>query len=246
MRKVMLVIDEIQKLVGLESFLRRMGFDVLSLSKDSLVSDALLGFSPEIVIASVSGRNVDGPRLAARVKKSVKPAPRVAICYSGASPILSVNELKAIDALMELPLAGEASIQILAQLAGMPPEPLLEKFRKFAGAKLSSDENVVVVAGSKLSPSASTVGEWDPKKTPGRSLDIRTDRSNRYDKFLESRAEDFKGGITERVMPRGRATSLMSKLKKDSESEKAELDRIQAEKIKFAEAMFSDEKKPKK
>jgi DNA-binding response OmpR family regulator len=92
MRKVMLVIDEIQQLVGLETFMRRLGFDVLSLSKDALVPDALLGFQPEIVIASQQGRNVDGLKLSKRLKKTMVPPPRIAISYHGAPPVLSKDD----------------------------------------------------------------------------------------------------------------------------------------------------------
>lgn len=248
MRKVMLVIDDIQQMTGLEAFLRRLGFDVLTLGKDSQVPDALLSFTPEIVIASARGRNVDGPKLSVRVKKLVTPPPRVAICFSGTAPILSAADLNKIDALLELPLAGEAGIRLLAQLANVPFEPLFEKFRKFASAKLTKDEEIVVVTGAAASTRASAPTsreEWDPQKNQGRATEFRSERSNRYDRFLESRAEDLKGGAADGVMPRDRANALMSKLKKDSESEKADLDRIQAEKIKFAEALFSGTKTKK-
>ncbi len=175
----MLVIDEIQRLHGLESFLRKLGFDVLSLGKDTLVADAVLSFVPEVVIANERGRNVDGVRLAQRLKKSVSPPPRVALCFSGAAPILSADDLKSIDALLEIPLAGESGLRLLAQLAAVPVGPLIEKFRKFSSAKLTTDEQVVVITGSAPpAPSVSRMNDgWDPKTSAGRSAEIRSERN---------------------------------------------------------------------
>ena len=254
MKKVMLVIDEIQQLHGLESFLRRLGFDVLSLGKDSLVSDAILSFVPEVVIASERGRNVDGLRLAQKLKKTIVPLPRMALCFNGAAPIISAQDLKAIDALLELPLAGEAGLRLLAQLAGVSAEPLVEKYRKFAGAKLTREEEIVIITGAVGGGSGPTGGAetgreaWDPKRDVGQAAEIRTARSSRYDKFLDANARDFEGGVTERVLPRERAQAAMKELKKQSASEAEELARIHAEKIKFAEAMFEEgtEKNPTK
>jgi hypothetical protein len=246
MRKVMLVIDEIQQLVGLETFLRRLGFDVLSLSKDSTVTDSLLGFQPEIAIVSRQGRNVDGVKVAQKLKRSMTPPPRIALCYSGLQPNLSTEEQKSIDALMEIPAAGESAIRLLAQLSGLKVEPLLEKYRKFATAKLTKDEQIVIIAGAITQPTSSAaVTEWDPLKNPGGSAENRTERSNRYDAFLNDHADDFANGEGDRVMSRSLAAEKMAKLKEDSKADKDFLDEIQAQKIKFAEALFDEEKKKK-
>ncbi len=256
MRKVMLVIDEIQQMVGLESFLRRLGFDVLSLSKDSQVADAQLGFLPDIVIASHHGRNVDGVKLSRQLKKQMRPPPRIAISYTTAPPALSKDDEKSIDALLEIPATGENAIRLLSQLAGLNSEPLLEKYRKFATAKLTRDEQVVIVQGSsagggKLVGALGSLGEesseWDPKTKPGKSATARSERSNKYDAFLENHAKDLANGAAEKVLPRERAQQLMKKLKEDSASDKDLMDKINAEKLKFAEALFREDesKKPK-
>lgn len=244
----MLVIDEIQQLVSLEGFLRRLGFDVLSLGKEILVTDALLRFTPELVIASEKGRHVDGVKLAQRLKRTVTPVPRVALCFAGSAPVGSPADLKTIDALFELPLAGEAGVRLISKLTGIDPEPLLKKFQKFAGAKTSREDQTIVVSSATGGAASSTitVADWDPKKNPGASATVRTERSNRYDQLLEVKAGDLGETAVKGVMPRERAAQAMAKLKKDSEPEKDELDRIQAEKIKFAEAMFADESKKKK
>ena len=245
MRKVLLVIEEIQPLVGLETFLRRLGFDVLSLSKDALADDAILGFPAEIVIASHHSRHVDGVKLSQRLKKKMVPPPRIALSYSGARPTLTLEDQKSVDAMMEIPAAGENAIRLLAQLGGISPEPLLEKYRKFSTAKLTSDEQIVIIQGERSAVPASVTAkglsaDWDPKSAPGKSAEVRSERSTGYDSFLEHHAKDLANGAADKVMPRDRANQHMKKLKEDSLVEKALLEEIQKQKIKFAEAMFQD------
>ena len=161
MRKVMLVIDDFKELVHLESLLRRIGFDVLSLGKDILVNDALLRFHPDLVIASAKGRAVDGIKLSQRMKK-LSPAPRIALAYqAGNPPTLPQEAQGAVDALIETPVHPLTVIKVLSQLMATPAEPLLAKYEKIAGKgateiresaaekRMKSDAAPVFVHGNK-------------------------------------------------------------------------------------------------
>jgi hypothetical protein len=133
--------------------------------------------------------------------------------------------------LIEIPAAGENAIRLLAQLGGLSVEPLLEKYRRFSNAKLTSDEQIVIIqGGASPGPAAGP--------TSAGAAGARTDRSSKYDAYLETHAKDLSGNVTKRVLPRERAAQLMKKLKEDSKGEQDLLDRIQAEKLKFAEALF--------
>lgn len=254
MRKVMLVIDEFSEMVGLESFLRRLGFDVLSLGKEMLVTDALLSFQPEVVIASFKGRNVDGLRLALRLKKTMIPPPRVALAYSGPRPQIPQESQRLVEALIEIPVEPQSVIQMLSKLSGLPAEPLLEKYAKVSAAVLTRDEKAVLItdqaakAAKAASPGMVSGGvstkEWDPQTMRGQAANVRTERSNRYDAYLETHSEEK----VEKVLPHDKAAKAMAKLKKDSEAEKDTLDQIHAEKQAFAKALFEagkDEKSKK-
>lgn len=156
----MLVIDDFQELLTTESFLRRLGFDVLSLGKDLLVNDALLRFSPDIVLASYRGRMVDGPKLALRLKKLVPP-PRMALIYpAGSHPQLSADIQRVVDGLIEMPFQGAAVIKIVAQLAGLEPGPLLEKYERLVSAQAKAADSHRVGGGT-------VVGSTDSNKTWG-------------------------------------------------------------------------------
>lgn len=236
MRKVMLVIDEYSEMVGLESFLRRLGFDVLSLAKETQVPDALLSFQPDIVIASFKGRNVDGLKLAHRMKKTMTPPPRVALAYRGVMPQVPAENQKSIEALVELPVEARSAIQMLAQLSGLSAEPILEKYAKMSSAVLTTDEQIVIITdNSNRSPKASAIAT-------SQAAQATTERTSRYDRYLAEHASDR----VDKVLPHDKAAKAMAKLKKDSESEKENLDRIQAEKQQFAKALFREGRDKKK
>ncbi|MEK7356641.1 MAG: hypothetical protein AAB250_09340 [Bdellovibrionota bacterium] len=239
MRKVMLVIDDYSEMIGLESTLRRLGFDVLSVAKDVLVNDALLGFYPEIVVATFKGRHVDGLKVALRLKKNPIP-PAIALVHAGSAPLISGDDRRAIDAFLESPLKAKHLIETIARLARVPAAPLLEKFEKVSNADLSTDEELLIVGNkSAAAEPAAPRGEWDPKKTPGTASISRSGRSDRYDKFLTQHDEPV-----DNVLPHEVAQKAMRDLKKAALKEKAELDKIDAEKLEFAKAMF--EPRPKK
>ena len=47
----MLVIDDFNEMVGLETLFRRLGFDVLSFGREMAVAEGILGFPPDLVVA---------------------------------------------------------------------------------------------------------------------------------------------------------------------------------------------------
>lgn len=265
MRKVMLVIDEYSEMIGLESFLKRLGFDVLSLAKEMFVNDTLLSFQPEIAILSFKGRNVDGLRIAQKLKKTMVPPPRVALAYSGLTPQIPEELRRMVDALIEIPVEPSSVIQMMAQLSGLAAEPILEKYAKVSTAVLTHDEKSILITGPAPKAPTNTMvksqaparvnaqadaqanaqtdaQDWDPKSRPGEAATARSERSNRYAQLLATHLDEK----IDKVLPHDKAAKAMAKLKKDSESDKEKLDRIEAEKQAFAKALFETGKEKKK
>lgn len=81
-------------------------------------------------------------------------------------------------------------------------------------------------------------GTWDPVSTPGLASRARSERSDRYERFLK----DNDSGEVSGVLPKDLATAAMEKLKKHSESEKQSLDSIEREKRLFARTLFKSGK----
>ena len=243
----MLVIDDFSEMVSLESLLRRVGFDVMSLAKDVLVNDALVRFHPDLVIASYRGRAVDGAKLAVRLKR-LTPTPFVGLVHTGAVPQLSGDANRSVDVFFASPVLPLDVIQSVARLMNQPAEPMIARYEKVANVSLTSGEELVIVGDGegfergeriqKPESSRSKAGkgetEWDPARTPGQSPSLRSSRSDRYDQFLEEHEEE----PANLVLPHDAAVRAMQKLKKEAEAEKEKLEKIDKEKLEFAKALF--------
>lgn len=257
MRKIMLVIDDIQGLVSLENLLRRLGFDVLSLGKDLLVGDALMRFQPDIAIATLKGRSVDGLKAAARIKKQV-PTCKIALSYpSGDQPIVTEEIRDLVDGMIASPIQSARAIRMVAKFAGLDSTSLIEKLEKLTRQK-EVEESIHVTGEyrpetkqeNKSSDRPATEppraenakpvpGVWDPEKTPGKSAELRSARSDRYDAYLMAH-DEFPAA---QCLPREKAQAAMKDLKKAAEKEKALIDQINEEKKAFVKTMFTEKKK---
>lgn len=236
----MLVIDDYNELVALEAFFRRLGFDVFSLGKDVLLSDALLRFPPDLAIASVKGRLVDGVKIASRLKRHA-PSPKVALTYHGnVPPALQSEAQTVVDALVEIPFNPKQVIRIVARLLSMEAEPLLAKFEKQSSAKFQSDDAMRIITDEKTSGSIRVSGGvpdpmgWDPIRTPGLASTARSERSSGYDRFLATHDDGDVSG----VLPHAQAAAAMEKLKKDSAPEREALERLDEQKRQFVKTLF--------
>ena len=56
MVKVLLVYDDFNELTLTESYLKKIGFDVVGISNEILINDQILSFNPEILV--VHGKNM--------------------------------------------------------------------------------------------------------------------------------------------------------------------------------------------
>jgi len=189
MRKILLVIDEYRELVALENLLRRLGFDVLSVGKDILVNDALVRFAPDIVIATLKGRAVDGVKVSLRVRRQT-PSPLVAFMTGSDNAANISHEQKLyMDALVLLPLQPQTVIRTIAQMAQLDPGPLIGKFQKMTSTRIpdgrpptgpserggeckTGEADTQFVRGSSPEPIASTlVSSKEATKEPEPSED---------------------------------------------------------------------------
>jgi CheY-like chemotaxis protein len=241
MQRLLLVIDDFSELRTLETIFRRLGLDVLTVGKDLLVNDALLGFQPDIVIASHRGRNVDGLKLALRLRK-LTPPPKTAILHSkGLVPELGAHHRQAIDAFIETPIKERNVIGIVGQLAGVDVQSLIEKYEKIAGAKLSKKEDLVHVSHQGSADDENE--DFDPVKTPGSSPRLRTVRSEKYDRFLGEHNDKVDGVVSQDALRK--AMSKLAEVTSSDKVEKAKVADIDQERQAFAKALFNPDKKTK-
>ncbi len=235
MRRILLVIDEFNELVGLETLFRRLGFDVLSLGREATVQEAILGFPPDLIIATGRGRQVDGLTLASRLK------------FHGARPrviVLLPQEAlgggfrsDVIDAIIETPFEPRTALKAVCRLLQLPSEPILEKYSKIVSAKLFEPEQLQIVKKNEASDeSADDVRSAAPVSAPpavGKTeKPALSAREARYKRFLEEQDEELPPMADGRVMRDARL-----KLQNDSANEAEQLDAIAREKREFVQAM---------
>ncbi len=138
----MLVIDDFNELEFLESLLRRLGFDVLSLNKDVSVPTAILGFFPDLVIAQAKSRAVDGIALSQKVRKLAPQARMVLLHPIGAPPKEGTALKHTVDAFLEMPVDPSKLISMLSQLGSLDEKVLQDKLNRMAAGKMSDEKRI--------------------------------------------------------------------------------------------------------
>jgi hypothetical protein len=263
MRRIMLVIDDFNELVGLETLFRRLGFDVLSLGREIQVPEAILGFPPDLVIATGLGRHVDGLSLAPKLRYGANLQPKLAVLLPytdpadefGAPRDLSFAE---VDAVIETPFDLLSALRIVAMLLNMEPEPLLQKYSKIVGARLFEPDELKIIKHAIAPTRILHVTAIEPAARPGtanvaspssaNSIPVfkreMSARESRYAKFLDDKAE-------EELPPMANADTMRDSIKKLAASEEDSIDAIQKaakltrEKREFVRAMIAASKPDK-
>jgi hypothetical protein len=192
-KKIMLVIDDYNELEFLESLLRRLGFDILSLSKDLSVASSILGFFPDLVIAQAKSRSVDGLALAPKIKR-LAPNSRMLLLHGiGQAPRVSPEQKNSIDALMETPVDAQKLIFLLAQLGNMDENALKEKFAKIASAKMTEEKRIRLQG--KITSDANE-SQFITGKTQGHGIThVTGGAAKTKDPLITQSGPEQKGGI---------------------------------------------------
>lgn len=148
MRKVLLVIDDFNELVGLEKLFRRLGFDVLSLGRDATVGEVVLYFPPDLCIASFKGKNVDGTRLRGKLRKSNSDVKLVVLLPQGMT--LSETDVQAaeVDAVIETPFDPVSALRLVAKMMRLNVDEIESKYQKIVSAKLFQPDELRIVKSS--------------------------------------------------------------------------------------------------
>ncbi|CAN5688424.1 hypothetical protein BH10BDE1_BH10BDE1_01020 [soil metagenome] len=199
----MLVIDDFNELVGLETLFRRLGFDVLSLGRESLVEEAVLGFPPDLAVATGLGRHVNGLTLAPKLRFGTsQPKLVVLMTYrdpeAGTHPALLDAD---VDAIIETPFDPRAALRVVARLLQLDAEPILDKYTKIVTARLFEPMELKIikhqveplplihVTSSEAFRSPKKSGAFDDNENPVFKR-YESAREARYAKFLDDKAEE--------------------------------------------------------
>lgn len=248
MRRILLVIDDFNELVGMESLFRRLGFDVLSLGREASVSEVVLGFPPDLTVATGRGRHVDGLHLAAKLRAANSRSKLVVLVAAGSlSGVLQPD----VDAVIDTPFDPRVALEIVCGLLALDPVPIIEKYEKIVSAQLFEPHGLKIIkhpppVSEKLTHVTSSGGSHGSSgKSPASVLDMEiefrpmpTAREARYAKFLDDKAE-------EELPPMANLDSMRDAQKRlqqsESEASMEELQRaakLTREKREFVRAML--------
>lgn len=254
----MLVIDDFNELVGLETLFRRLGFDVLSLGREIHVPEAILGFPPDLVIATGFGRHVDGLSLAPKLKFGSHSQPKLVVLLPytdpndefGAPRDLSFAE---VDAVIETPFDLLSALKIVAKLLNLEFEPLMQKYGKIVGARLFEPDELKILKHAVEPTRVLHVTSAEPVARPG-AIPVAppvaeipvfkrpmSAREARYAKFLDDKAE-------EELPPMANAETMKKSIRELANSEEDSIEAVQKaakltrEKREFVRAMIEKSK----
>jgi len=104
MPRILLILDDYNEMLYLQTLLKKLGFDVDSLTTTRNISDAIISFNPKFLIMTALGKKVNGIELTKEVTKR-SGIPRL-ILLKPTTQNFSNGELSAsiIDKVMETPV----------------------------------------------------------------------------------------------------------------------------------------------
>lgn len=201
-RRILLVIDDFNELVGMESLFRRLGFDVLSLGRESSVPEAILGFPADLTVATGRGRHVDGLKLAPKLRHGTTRSKLVVLVAAGS---LSSSKAPDVDAVIDTPFDPIVALKTVCGLLALDAAPIIEKYEKIVSARLFSPQELKIIkhpppmsdgithVKSSNPALAGVVSGTSPANPLEMEIEYRrmpTARESRYAKFLDDKAEE--------------------------------------------------------
>lgn len=149
MIKILLVYEDYNELATTESYLKKVGFDVNGVNNELLISEQILTFNPEVIVAHGKNQKVSSLSVGHRLKENKRfHGHSIIIVPRGVKPAADEMLKMKIDALLEAPVQPEKLLQILGKIKNIDPAPLIEKYQRFRSQVEAKSENVVVSGGS--------------------------------------------------------------------------------------------------
>lgn len=138
MVKVLLVYEDFNELLATESYLKKVGFDVLGVTNEVLLNDQILSFNPDVVVANGRSTRVSSVSVGQKMKDNQRYQGKVLIVVPKDARPSSQEILRIkMDGVLESPIQPEKLIQALCRLSSQDPGAFLEKLQR---ARLSDTE----------------------------------------------------------------------------------------------------------
>jgi DNA-binding response OmpR family regulator len=141
MTRILLAIEDYNELIFFETLLKKVGFDVVGVQNDIVISEKLMSFNPELMIVTSQGTRVNGAKAMARLK-SKGNLPRTIFVNPRGKKTISPD--KAVVAILDSPVSPRSLIELVASLLNLDEDLLMEKYEKARGIDLDKEGDILV------------------------------------------------------------------------------------------------------
>lgn len=164
MNKILLVYEDYAEMMTIESALKKVGFDVMSLSNEYLVGDQIVAFNPDLVVTYGKGGKVNTLSVGKRLKEMPRWQGKAVLIFApGVKPqpqdLLKIR----VDMVLEAPISMLRLFQVIAKLLDKDESLLTERLDRSMG---ESTEDVSVSVGNRTLEGGNLLvrGEDEPRE----------------------------------------------------------------------------------
>jgi response regulator RpfG family c-di-GMP phosphodiesterase len=145
MLRVALVLDDYNKLIYLQTILRKIGVDVEGLQNVKKYEELSLGFNPQVLIISAFGKKVNGLEFIKNLHR-VRGLPKIIVLTTADRSLTKAEaEQASVDHVLSSPVNPKNLIMAISQMGNVDGQILLDKFEKLQSQGFGIDESTQLV-----------------------------------------------------------------------------------------------------
>jgi len=162
MDRVLLVYEDSTESSHIEITLRKVGFDVETIPGELSLSEKLLSFNPDVIVAHGKGIKLQTLSIGKKLKESFRYMGKVVLIFpAGAVPQQQELRKARLDVLVEAPVGTLNLAETLLKLTGRYQENILDKLVRIAQTDIgfrSQENKLLAGTGKNLDQEISYVG----------------------------------------------------------------------------------------
>lgn len=246
--KILLVLEDYSELVYWETFLKKVGWDVIGSQNEFSISQQLLSFNPDFLICSTNGSKVSGVRIAQKVKRR-DGWPKILFFTQRGSqlPLEQVVDLD-IKAVLESPVKPRELLQLLSDQGGVDIKVALKKvgtLQKARDSKTADEEESgsnTFVKGAKKDNQAIHVKSGKNQSNLNVEV-VKSKVKNSNPTKASKKYEKYTKELDKKHSQNGLNKSLVASQKKDFRAEEntPEVKQIDEQRKNFVKALYKKE-----
>lgn len=158
-RRVLLMNDDYVENSRVETLLKKVGFDVLSMQTEAGLGDKVLSFRPDMVVATGTSAKLGAISVGTKLKEMRGFNGAVILGIARGTKISPMDLLKVrMDRMLEAPFAVENLVRNMCEVLALDAEACLEKLRKAQWSEGPVDAQMVKGAGPEMSANEAVTG----------------------------------------------------------------------------------------